>query len=99
MVTKVVLYFDVPGKFSLEEGNEIVRDLRLSIYKFIASTSVKSFSADLSSGKIIQISLITEEEAKERVNGGLKVKLGQVPKSRKFNPEDFRSSPPSSIIK
>jgi len=98
MITKVVLYFDVPGQFSVEEGGEIVRDLRLSIYNFVAKTSIRSFSAVLSSGKKLQVNLLSEIEAKEKVNSGLKVKIGPSTKT-KVNYQDFGINPPSNIKK
>lgn len=80
MVVKVTTYFDVPGKFTVEEGNEIVRDLRSIINKYLAQSPAKSFSSTLStSGKKVQVNILSEEEAKRRVVGTMKATISPAP--------------------
>jgi len=72
MVIKIVSYFDIPGKFTPEEGNELTKDLRKAVNDYLMQTLQKGITGKLSTGKQISANILSEEAAKEKVLGGSK---------------------------
>jgi len=69
MIVKVVTYLDAPGKFSVTDGAELIRDLRSAINKILLTSYPNGFKVVFDNGQKTIVKIISETEAKKRVIG------------------------------
>jgi len=89
MVIKVVTYLNVEGKFSVEEGNELIRDCRIQINDFLINSFRKGTKATLSNHREVFVEFLTEAEAKKKVIGSAKIDFA--------NPTSYPQTKPSKL--
>jgi len=73
MIIKVTSYFSIDGKFSIEESNELIRDVRSSVNKFLL-THLKGSTITLPNGKIVNVEILSEAQAKDKLIGTASLK-------------------------